>query len=53
MLSAYRSFKIFLNVNSVTSSPSMCARRIFEIAASGTAVVSTESAALRNFFTSE
>ncbi len=53
MLSAYRSFKVFLNVNSVTSSPSMCARRIFEIAASGTPVVSTESAALRNFFTSE
>ena len=53
MLSAYRSFRIFLNVNSVTSSPSMCARRIFEIAASGTPVVSTESAALRNFFAPE
>lgn len=53
MLSAYRSFKVFLNVNSVTESPSMCARRIFEIAASGTPVVSTESKALRNFFTAE
>lgn len=50
MLGAYRSFKTFLNVNSVTNSPSMCARRIFEIAASGTPVISTESAALRNFF---
>lgn len=51
MLAAYRSFKVFLNVNSVTDSPSMCARRIFEIAGSGTPLVSTESAALRNFFT--
>lgn len=51
MLSAYRCFDVFLNVNSVTDSPSMCARRIFEIAASGSPVVSTESAALRNFFT--
>ena len=50
MLGAYRSFKAFLNVNSVTDSPSMCARRIFEIVASGTPVISTESAALRNFF---
>lgn len=50
MLAAYRAFKVFLNVNSVTNSPSMCARRIFEIAASGTPVVSTESAALRSFF---
>lgn len=53
MLGAYRSFKTFLNVNSVTESPSMCARRIFEIVASGTPVISTESAALRNFFTPE
>ena len=49
-LSAYRLFRVFLNVNSVTSSPSMCARRVFEIAASGTPVVSTESKALHNFF---
>ena len=50
MLAAYRAFKVFLNVNSVTDSPSMCARRIFELAGSGTPVVSTKSAALRNFF---
>lgn len=50
MLAAYRAFKVFLNVNSVTESPSMCARRIFELAGSGTPVVSTKSAALRNFF---
>lgn len=50
MLTAYRAFKVFLNVNSVTDSPSMCARRIFEITASGTPVVSTPSAAIRNYF---
>ncbi|WNB85204.1 glycosyltransferase [Cellulomonas sp. ATA003] len=50
MLSAYRAYKVFLNVNSVTASPSMCARRIFEITASGTPVVSTPSAAIGTFF---
>ncbi|AGF73053.1 glycosyltransferase family protein [Corynebacterium halotolerans] len=50
MLTAYRDFKVFLNVNSVVDSPSMCARRIFEITASGTPVVSTPSAAVREFF---
>ncbi|MGD7003629.1 glycosyltransferase family protein [Corynebacterium halotolerans] len=50
MLTAYRHFKVFLNVNSVTDSSSMCARRIFEITASGTPVVSAPSAAIRNFF---
>lgn len=50
MLSAYRAYKAFLNVNSVVDSPSMCARRIFEITASGTPVVSTPSAAIRSFF---
>lgn len=49
-LSAYRAFKVFLNVNSVVSSPSMCARRVFEISACGTPVVSTPSAALDAFF---
>lgn len=43
MLSAYRSYKVFLNVNSVTTSPTMCARRVFELSACGTAVVSTPS----------
>jgi spore maturation protein CgeB len=51
MLSAYKAYKVFLNVNSVVDSPSMCARRIFEISAAGTPVISTPSAAIRNFFT--
>lgn len=50
MLSAYKAYKVFLNVNSVTSSPSMCARRIFEITASGTPVVTTRSKAVEEFF---
>lgn len=50
MLVAYQAYKVFLNVNSVVDSPSMCARRIFEILACGTAVISTPSAAIRNFF---
>lgn len=50
MLDAYKHYKVFLNVNSVTSSPTMCARRIFEITAAGTCVVTTDSAAIPEFF---
>ncbi|OUM45550.1 glycosyltransferase [Arthrobacter agilis] len=50
MLTAYKAYKVFLNVNSVVDSPSMCARRIFEISASGTPVVSAPSAAIPEFF---
>ncbi|MBG0739167.1 glycosyltransferase [Paeniglutamicibacter antarcticus] len=50
MLTAYKAYKVFLNVNSVVESPSMCARRIFEITASGTPVITTHSAAVSTFF---
>ncbi len=50
MLTAYKAFKTFLNVNSVVDSPSMCARRIFEISACGTPVVSAPSAGTQAFF---
>ncbi|WP_449373282.1 glycosyltransferase family protein [Arthrobacter psychrolactophilus] len=53
MLSAYKAYKVFLNVNSVVDSPSMCARRIFEISAAGTPVISAPSVAIRNFFTEQ
>lgn len=53
MLSAYKAYKVFLNVNSVIDSPSMCARRIFEISASGTPVISAPSAAVTGFFLRE
>jgi hypothetical protein len=52
LLGAYTSYRVFLNVNSVTDSPSMCARRIFEITAAGACVVSTPSTAIANFFPS-
>lgn len=50
MLTVYRDYKVFINVNSVTGSPSMCARRIFEISACGTPVVSGPSPAIENYF---
>ncbi|UVI36672.1 glycosyltransferase family protein [Brevibacterium spongiae] len=50
LLTAYKHYKVFLNVNSVVESPSMCARRIFEITAAGTPVVTTPSAATKEFF---
>ena len=53
MLTAYKAYKVFLNVNSVVTSPSMCARRIFEITASGTPVVSAPSPAIEQFFTAD
>ena len=43
MIDAYKDHKVFLNVNSVTDSPTMFSRRVFELLACGTAVVSTES----------
>lgn len=43
---AYRRYKVFLNINTVTDSPTMCARRVFELLASGTAVISGPARAL-------
>ncbi|MDO7786860.1 glycosyltransferase [Desulforamulus aquiferis] len=39
----YKIYKVFLNVNSVSASPTMFSRRVFEILASGTCVVSSYS----------
>lgn len=50
MLTAYHAYKVFLNVNSVVTSSTMCARRVFEILASGGAVVSPPSPAIRQYF---
>jgi spore maturation protein CgeB len=50
MLSAHKMFKIFLNINSVIDSPTMFSRRIFEVLASSTPVISTESIGLREMF---
>jgi spore maturation protein CgeB len=53
MLTAYKAYKTFLNVNSVVDSPTMCSRRIFEIIASGANVVTTPSAAIGTYFNSD
>lgn len=50
MLTAYKAYKIFLNVNTVVNSPSMCSRRVFEILASGTTVITAPSQAIDHFF---
>ena len=40
---AYREYRVFLNVNSIIDSPTMFSRRVFELLACGTPVVSTWS----------
>jgi spore maturation protein CgeB len=50
MLTAYKAYKVFLNVNSVVGSATMCSRRIFEMTAAGATVVTTPSPAVDNFF---
>src|SRR3546814_5798545 len=50
MLSAYTAYKVFLNVNSVTGSPSMGSRRLFELSACQTAVLSAPAASIKPFF---
>ncbi len=50
MLAAYKAYKVFLNVNSVTTSPTMCARRVFELSACSTAVLSGYSRAIEAVF---
>lgn len=50
MVKAYRKHKVFLNVNSVPQSRTMCARRVFELSAAKTAVVGMESEAIRSVY---
>ena len=50
MLAAYKMYKIFLNVNSVIDSPTMCARRVFELSACSTTVLSGWSRAIEETF---
>lgn len=50
MLSAYTAYKVFLNVNSVTESPTMGARRLFELSAAQTAILSGPAASIEPFF---
>jgi len=48
MVRAYKRYKVFLNVNSVKYSPTMFARRVFELLACGTPVISTYSKGIIN-----
>lgn len=50
MLNKHREHMVFLNVNSVEDSPTMAARRIFEIPASGACLVSGPGLAVREVF---
>lgn len=52
-LEAYRRYKVFLNVNTITESPTMCSRRVFELAASGAPIVTTRSRAIREMLPSD
>ena len=50
LVDVYRQHRVFLNTNSVTTSPTMYSRRVFELLACGTAVVSTPSDGLARQF---
>jgi hypothetical protein len=46
ILDVYKTHRVFLNANSVADSPTMCSRRVFELAACDTAILSTPGEAL-------
>ncbi|MFK5690574.1 glycosyltransferase [Ornithinimicrobium sp. LYQ92] len=50
MVMAYRLYKVVINVNSVVSSSTMCARRIYEAAACGAVVVTKPTLAIGKAF---
>jgi spore maturation protein CgeB len=50
MVGVYSAYRVFINVNSVTESPTMCSRRLFELSSAQTAVVSAPAASIRPFF---
>ncbi len=47
---AHKHYACFININTVTDSPSMCARRVFEVLASSAPVVSNPSLSLKRYF---
>ena len=50
IVKVYKKFKVFLNVNTIINSPTMMSRRVYELLASGTPVVSAPSKALEKQF---
>ncbi|MFH1745651.1 MAG: glycosyltransferase [Planctomycetota bacterium] len=53
MLAAYKRYKVFLNVNSVKNSPTMFARRVYELLACGTPVISSYSEGIEELLGTE
>lgn len=53
IVKAYKQYKLFINVNSVTDSPTMFSRRVFEILAAGTPVISTYAKGIENLLGKE
>jgi len=53
MVDVYKNYKVFLNVNSVKYSSSMFARRVFELLACGTPVISNYSKGILNLLGEE
>ena len=49
----YRRYRLFLNVNSVTDSPTMFSRRVFELLACGTPIVSAYAQGIEDVFGSD
>lgn len=50
LVQAYKKYKVFLNVNSVQESKTMFSRRVFELLACGTSVVSTYAKGITHTF---
>lgn len=47
---AYQQYQIYLNFNTISHSPTMLSRRVFELAAAGCPIISTPSVAMDNMF---
>lgn len=47
---AYRQYQLYLNFNTISQSPTMLSRRVFELAAAGCPIISTPSLAMDNIF---
>lgn len=50
MVSTYKKYDIFLNVNTVNESPTMLSRRVIELLACGINVISNDSLAIKKMF---
>lgn len=50
MVNYYKKYNIFLNVNTVKTSPTMLSRRVMELLACGTNIISSQSAAIEKLF---